>query len=484
MTSATAPAGDAQDAAAEITPARAEAELARVEAEHDLLQYQVDGWCVWPLLRLAVGKQLQRRSSAAQDPMTRGQRLRLAAGDLAGAARLRRSDVLIKSLVSGLADHDGGAYRDVWFHELLEAFPGAVKIDGVNSPSFLARRARARHPGAMTTELFGMAAGVLGRFRPPAGVERAAAGLAEALAAGFGPGLVPLPLVRATLLRFYWTRRAYGLLLARVRPRWVFTADPGENALAAAARERGIRVLEMQHGLVYGDHHAYGWTGYAVPYRGRMPVPDRVLVYGEHWRRALARGGFWGDALRVVGSLRMDAYRARRGPPGRGGERMVLVTSQDIETERLAAFLAEFLRLEPDPGLRLVVKLHPASEPRGDAYRAALGSDPRASVVAGAGESTFDLLLRAHLHLSISSTCHYEALGLGVATAVLPFATHQIVAPLWEAGHATLLSTPGDLRALLAGPLPRVGEEVSGYYFQPGALGNLMALLADEGARD
>lgn len=458
-----------------MTADEAQAEIARIEAARDLLRYKVDGWCVWPLLRLAVGKQLQGLVFAPQTPVTRAQRLRVAAGDLPGAVRLRRSDYLVKSMVSGLADRDGDAYRDVWFHELLEALPGAVKIDGVNSPTLLSHRARARHPAAMTTELFGLAAGVLGRLRAPAGLEDAAAHLANDLAEELGPDVLPAPAVRAALLRFYWMKRAYALLLARVRPRWVFTADPGENALAAAARERGIRVLELQHGLVYGAHHAYGWTGYAVPYREQMPIPHRVLLYGEHWRRELARYGFWGDALRVVGSLRVDAHRARPRPPGQG--RMVLVASQGIDTERVAAFLAEFLRREPDPELRVVVKLHPAYEQRGEVYQSALGGDGRVSVVAGGGEPTFELMLRAHLHLSISSSCHYEALGLGVPTAVLPFITHEVVAPLWERGHATLLSTPGDLQALLAGPVPAVAPEVSAYYFQPGALRNIETIL-------
>lgn len=457
--------------------AEAEALLRRVEEKHDLLRVQMDGWCVWPLFRLAAGYALEQLPVSPTPPIPRARRLRLAAADLGGALRLRRSPWLVKSLVSGLADVEDGRYKDVWFEELLDALPGAVKVDGVNNPAFLERRALARHPSRMTSSGMDVAAGLLGRLPEPPRVAAAASALAAPWESEVGPGVLTAEWFRAGLARYRWTKRLWSAVLARVRPRLVFTADPGENALSAAARESGARVLEMQHGSIDRHHHAYGWTGYASAYRDRMPLPHHLLVYGDHWRGELAANGFWQPQVVVAGSLRMDAYRARRAARG-DGTRTLVVTSQGIDTARVAAFLAEFLSAEPDPSLRLVVKLHPGYERAKDAY-AALAGDGRVEVLLGSeGESTFDLLARAHLHLSVSSTCHYEALGLGVPTAVLPFATHEIVQPLCAAGHARLLAEPADLAALLReGGGPRVPPEVSGYYFAPDALCRVRALM-------
>lgn len=457
--------------------AEAEELVRRVEETHDLLRVQLDGWCVWPVFRLAAGYALEDLPVSPAPTVPRSRRLNLAAADAAGALRLRRSRWLVKSLVSGLADEEGGRYKDVWFEALLDALPGAVKIDGVNNPAFLERRARARHPSRMTSGLLDVAAGALGRLKVPAQVDEAARTFAAAWEAEVGPGVLTEAWFRAGLVRHRWMKRLWSAVLARVRPEVVFTADPGEYALAAAARQAGARVLEMQHGSIDRHHHAYGWTPYAARYRDRMPLPHHLLLQGEHWRRELAPNGFWEPQVVVAGSLRMDAYRARRTPP-RDGTRMVLVTSQGIDTARVAAFLDEFLRGEADEKLRLIVKLHPAYEREKDAY-AAVMADPRATVLLGTeGESTFDLLTRANLHLSVSSTCHYEALGLGVPTAILPFATHEIVEPLRAAGHARRLDAPADLSALLRhADGERVPEAVSAYYFAPGALANIQALL-------
>jgi hypothetical protein len=460
----------------------AESALRQFEATHDILRHQIEGWCVWPLLRLFTGYLLQGVYSPVGAPMRRRQIIGSLVHDFRRLHRLRRSRYLVKSYVSGLSDQEGGRYKDIWFGDLVASLPGVLQIDGINNPAFLPRRAQARRPGDFTSAIFGAAAAVTSRLGRPVEVTRAARELTDLLQTSFGADRFPLRVVESSLHGFHAQLRIYRWVLGRVRPSHVLVADFGEYALVAAAKERGIPVLELQHGVVYGDHHGYGWSTYALPYRDRMPIPDRFLLYGEHWRGELARNGFWDASLEVVGSLRMDDYRARRAGQRRDAGKRLLVTTQGIETERVMRFLAEFLALEGARDLELIVKLHPAYEPNKETYAAILDGDERATVLLGTeGDSTFDLLCRADLHLSISSTCHYEALGLGVPTAVLPFASHEIMRHLWEDGHATILSTPSDLQALLHREATlQLDDAVSAHYFLPGALERLQSLLGVE----
>ena len=142
------------------------------------------------------------------------------------------------------------------------------------------------------------------------------------------------------------------------------------------------------------------------------------------------------------------------------------------------SFMAEFLRKTRNvAGLRLVVKLHPIYERGPEAYLEAFGNDERIRVLTGSEDpSTFELLARASIHVSVSSSCHYDALGIGVPTVILPLPTHEVVLPLYHAGHALLARTPDELAAIAARwDSHRVQESVSAYYFRPDAVDNMAA---------
>lgn len=207
-----------------------------------------------------------------------------------------------------------------------------------------------------------------------------------------------------------------------------------------------------------------------------MSLPDRLLLYGDYWRRELATDSFWGDSLRVVGSPRIDKYRSRGTvrPPDRC---TVLFTTQGIDVHRVADFLRLFLaELRRRVPVRLIIKLHPMFDQDKNAYIEPLSSFADDVEVWGGEEglSTFELMRDANLHLSISSASHYDAIGLGVPTVILPFPPREIVEHLHRAGHAMLVEAPGDLCNLALGWRDlRVPQNVSEYYFEPNALTNI-----------
>jgi hypothetical protein len=123
--------------------------------------------------------------------------------------------------------------------------------------------------------------------------------------------------------------------------------------------------------------------------------------------------------------------------------------------------------------------MHPAYESDKRIYEKAFSADHRVRIISGSETpSTFELLTTADSHLSISSTCHYDALGLGVPTVILPFASSGWVLPLHQAGHAFLATTAESLLEIVWQFDGRgVPDDIGAYYFQPGALENLKTAL-------
>jgi hypothetical protein len=267
-------------------------------------------------------------------------------------------------------------------------------------------------------------------------------------------------------------------LLWRIRPEALLLVVP-DPGLTAAARELGSAVVELQHGHTHRDEPAVSWGASAVSFKPRMPLPHRMFLYGEHYRRELAAHGFWSDELRAVGSVRVDQYRRMpsRRNPARG---TVVLTTQGLDTDRLIAFLLDFLRLPGESDFRLLIVPHPFHDQSIERYRKEFAAFSQVEVSTPGRPTTFELLKAADLHVSIYSTCHYEALALGVPTVILPLRGAENVRHLHEQGHAMLAETPSRLREIvLEWRTLRVPAGVGEDYFTPGALENTLHELTE-----
>ena len=454
--------------------------ICSIEERHDLLRYEADGWAVWPLLRPGIARSISAPGLASVGGMSRSRRWRFLARDLVRLVRPRQAEVLAMTYTSGLGEREGDRFKDQWFDDLLRQTPSFYKIEGINNPAFLHRSARALFPSDLTPLLLQRIAYSRARPKSSARGGPRLEGLVSALREELGNSDARDDHIRATAAEFVELKRLYGWLLDRVRPRVVLVADYGEYSLIAAARERGIATVELQHGINDRYHPAYSWTGYATPHRARMPVADRQFLYGEHWRREMGGGDFWGDSLRVVGSPRIDGYRGARAGGDRDGSLTLTFTAQGLGSESSLAFVADALSaLHAEREIRLFVKPHPTYDQEYEGWWDIFGRDPRVRIVPPSeAPSTFELLARSDVHLSVASATHYDALGLGVPTIVLPMKHHNVVEGLLDAGHAQLANIPSELANLIettAGK--RVPPEVSHYYHAPGAVRNMLGEL-------
>ena len=95
------------------------------------------------------------------------------------------------------------------------------------------------------------------------------------------------------------------------------------------------------------------------------------------------------------------------------------------------------------------------------------------------------MIAMSDLHLSVSSACHFEALGIGTPTAILALPGHELVRGLAECGDAVLIDSPASLAALVAnrswGVVP---SGTSDRYFRGDHVGNMRALLAESRSLD
>lgn len=454
-------------------------QLADAEASQRLFSFTLGGVSLWRLLRAPVGHSLQGLGLQAQGQGGRLLLISHALRSLLGIWRVLlggRRLFIVKSYSSALRTQKPDGYADVYFDEFLEQVPGGSKWSFCNSSAFAGRELRARIQIDLDITFIQIASAVLAIFFPFHRSASEYAQLASAANRAFGARTLDAGRVRKAYAKFRWQVWFYSLLLGRLRPRAVFVADTGEYALMRAAQLRGIRVVELQHGIFSQDHPDALPAAALTQARGDLLLPDVLAVYGQYWRDCLSTSALASlDRIVPCGCAAIEEYRSLRAAVQYGassaGPLRVLLTAQGFSVSELVCFIQEFLLHRVGP-IELNIKLHPIYDDSGS--YAILASDERVHILeSGHSMPTHQLIAESDIHLSISSACHYDALALGVPTIVLGLPGHELMRPLVAMGAARFADLPATLVAQLEALETAPGVDASEYFCSHSFVENL-----------
>ena len=362
-----------------------------------------------------------------------------------------------------------GAWTDPYIDPLLAPLGRAARV--VEAPYLGRHRAPPHVPGVRYLDdilLLGTAAANLGERHPTQQERRAMEAVADEVGVRFGVDAGVAADVVQKMDEFRSHRvgalRFYDRLLARVRPKvLVLVVGYGHEPLIEAARERGIPVVELQHGVIYPYH-----LGYTFPSAPKATFPDHLLTFGRFWVDATCYP-IPRERVRSVGYPAFDAarsaFRRRPGPE-------ILFVSQLAVGEHLSRMAAELARGTSAP---IVYKLHPG-ETHGWAERYPWLREARIQVVDDPGQPVYDLFATAKAQVGVFSTALYEGLGLGVPTVVAQLPGWEAAEPLVNLGYAQAAADASELEAATRGPAGPVDADV---FFEPGGLGRMTAALRE-----
>jgi hypothetical protein len=452
-----------------------------IEKRNDLLQYRIDGWCVWPIVRFRIIKRLniklEKITTTKKEKSTR-RIIHLFWGllDIFRFINASKSDYFVLTSTSARSEATELGYKDVFFDDFLLRNKHFFKIENINNDDLLYKSKAALLKSNATTLFIEIAAFLLGELRPGTkNIYFVAENLFDDLQRELDSGIIDFAEIVKSLKFFYWGKRLYGLILNKIKPKCVLIANPGNYEITAAAKELGIPVVEFQHGFIDRYHPGYSWSNYARNLKEIMPIPDAIFLYGNYFKEELTTLDFWEESLKVVGSLGMDSVR-EKAIKDKTEKVMILFTSQGIDQEKIIDFLSQFLYLIRDQiEIFLYIKLHPRNEIGSEPYTVAFKSHPNVKVISpNSSLSTLDLIKKSHFHMSISSTTHFEALALATPTIVLPFATSERIHILKDLDHVYFVQTPQDLLEIVLEKINQnVSQLIGNYFYKNHALENI-----------
>jgi len=454
---------------AHMTEEEAYGRLIKLERRRDLYAATVGGVSVWRLVRKEAMTFLQGRNADIAMPLRQGTMQRLRALGEAGIHALSlafaapRRALLAVSYGHMVASHLG-KLEDPFIDALLDTLPGDYFKVG-HAPQTNSA------PLAVPPDISATCVALLGHTlmrRLPEGTNSAIQVTADALASIGMESHAAHMLVQSRLTAYLREKTAYAFLLRRIGARLALVPYSEEFGLSAAAAEAGVPVLEVVHGFITTRDPDF-LTATERQNGGTLLPRDAFIVQGTWWRDYYAKSGFYPpEAFLPIGNRTISRLREQRRVARQGGRAAaplkIVLGMPGIGSQQCLAFVAEALQNMRVP-YHLHVRLHPRHNLDVAAYAPQLEHLPPQCVTpTAAGQDapgTPELLVEADWHVSSSSSCHLDALALGVPTAIIPGPEASIMQPLYDLPGVVHASAPCDLADALAESAPQVPAEIS-----------------------
>jgi hypothetical protein len=208
-----------------------------------------------------------------------------------------------------------------------------------------------------------------------------------------------------THYKFLWGYRLFWMFFRplTINKAYVVSAYT-KSDLCAALRSLNIEIDEIQHGFLGPNHVGYNYW----PQLTNLPVPHRLLVYNDFWKEEVLRSqSLWSEQVEVAGRLKYDLVETKMNL---AKERYLVFTGQGGFYDSLIELFRTGASRLKKANVRIYYKAHPR-ELKGDLekLRSALSGLDGISIYEGS-ETTETLIKNSLGHISVFSSCHFDAI--------------------------------------------------------------------------
>ena len=261
----------------------------------------------------------------------------------------------------------------------------------------------------------------------------------------------------------------YERLLDRIQPKIaIIVAGTFKRTFIETCKEKGIPVVELQHGGFGSDHLGYSFTDG----RACTTFPDYLFVFGELWRDSVE---FPIPTTNVypVGYPYLEE-EVQKYETVEDSDKIIFI-SQGPKGDIISKFTTAFA--ERDHEYDIIYKLHPGEYHRWRKQYPWLESAPL-QVIDDDSVPLYKLFAESRVQVGVNSTALYEGLIFDLDTYILECQGTVSVQYLIEQDIATTVSSVDEFHKALN--QDNCGNEFNAdYIFKPDAINNISEAFND-----
>lgn len=215
--------------------------------------------------------------------------------------------------------------------------------------------------------------------------------------------------------KFLWGYRLFYLFFKALKIRKAFIVSAyTKSDICAALQRLKVPISEIQHGLMGPNHIGYNYN----PSAKGLPVPDELLVYNDFWKNEILRAkSFWpSEKIEIVGRLK---YNLVKDNEDLKKNRYLIFTGQGGFYRDLIQFMNDGHEDLLMADLQLYYKPHPRELKKDlEGLRQSVSNLHQVKIYDGA-ETTESLIKNSLGHISVFSSCHFDAIQFLNKTYIL-----------------------------------------------------------------
>lgn len=196
--------------------------------------------------------------------------------------------------------------------------------------------------------------------------------------------------------------------------------------VVSAANSLGVDTREYQHGLLFPYHPCYGYHTSKSVWTSTL-LPKKLIIYSSYWLEKMRKSGYI-TSNSISLTTRVHKLTDESAPSDLATydfSESIVFTGQGIEYERIAKLAKEFLEKQHQGNF--IYRPHPREFTNCLQLANMVKSNRFRIVDESTFENTFYLIAKCKAHVSIYSSCHFDAIEILNKTYVFDVVDNNII---------------------------------------------------------